>query len=101
MKSRQRPQLIDRVDVINGRAHVTVWRSIASQLVEIEGLPTIAQRYDRLLHPLPLPLPGAEGLTGPPDAPRRSPTSKRRCRVLSARSRRGRSATMALYFLRV
>ena len=69
MKSRPRPQLIEGVDIVDGRARVIVCRSIAPQLVEIEGLSTIAQRYERLL--LPLPLPGAEGLTGPPGAPRR------------------------------
>lgn len=68
MKSRPRPQLIDGVEILDARAHVTVCRSIASQLVELEGLPTIAQRYDRLLQLLPLL--GAEGLTGPPGAPR-------------------------------
>ena len=67
MKSRPHPQLIDGVDIIDGRAHVTVWRSITPQ-VEIEGLPTIAQRHEPLLQPLPLL--GAEGLTGPPGAPR-------------------------------
>lgn len=62
MNSRLRPQLIDGVGILDGRAHVTVCRGIEAQLVEIEGLPTLAQRYFQLLQPLPLL--GAEGITG-------------------------------------
>ena len=68
MKSRQRPQLGEGVNIVDGRAHVTLSRSIAPQLVEIEGLPTVAQRHEPLLQPLLLL--GVEGLTGPPGAPR-------------------------------
>ena len=44
MKSRQRPQLIYGVDIVDGHALATVCRSVAPQLGEIEGLSTIAQR---------------------------------------------------------